>query len=997
VQAPAGSGKTGLLVQRLLVLLVTVEAPEQVVAITFTRKAAGEMRARVADALNAAKGPAPSAPHEKNTWQLARAVVAKDAQQQWGLLDNPGRLRIQTFDALCATIARQMPYLSMSGGESRVAEAAGELYREAAKRTVSHLDGGAERAAPVADLLAHLDNNLPRVVDLLMQMLARRDQWLTHLVTDDPSALLVDLEASLARLVTDTVSDAALALHNEIDPDELTQMAVYAAEHLPPDRGDFADGIKSWSANRVGPETLETWRSIAELLLTKDGAVRKSINVKIGFPAATAFTDSDAKARAKQMKARMVALLAAIDPDADLLSHLGWVRALPNPIYPDAQRRMLLALCTVLPLAVAELSVVFAETGSVDFAQVAQSALTALGAEEAPTDLGLALDYAIRHLLVDEFQDTSRGQFSLVARLVAGWLPMVGSQPKSDNTLFVVGDPMQSIYRFREAEVALFLRARRRGIGPVTLENLLLSTNFRSRPAVVEWVNQGFKKVFPVTEEATRGAVSYSPSAAGVTTSGGGVSIHPMAGRDDEAEAELVCELIKKAQADDPGGSIAVLVRSRPHLKAVLPAMASADIGFRAVDIAPLAKRPAVADLISLTRALIDPADRIAWLALLRAPWCGVSLADLTTLVGNDRSITVAQALADPARLDSLSDDGRRRIVRVWMVLSRALKRRGQMRLAPWVEQTWVQLWGPATVSPGDLPDTVRYLDLLDGLDGGGDLPSLNQLMERVADLYAADHSTDNIEVMTIHKAKGLEFDTVIVPGLGRGGATDDPPLLQWLERTVGASGVGDALAGVADEAPTNLLMAAKGEVGEKPDRLYRYLQKIQSERGLFERQRLLYVAATRARGNLHLIGFARQNAKQEWKPQGGSLLDILWPAVADDFSDLLEGDALADATPPSEALSIHRLPSSFAPPQPADPVTAPPRETDGEITHPTYDWAGEMARHVGTVPKYLGCRQSGRLCPALFRRPVRLGSAQGSAPKRLEPHYRRPHQHLKK
>jgi ATP-dependent exoDNAse (exonuclease V) beta subunit len=118
----------------------------------------------------------------------------------------------------------------------------------------------------------------------------------------------------------------------------------------------------------------------------------------------------------------------------------------------------------LLPRAAGQLKLVFQARGQVDFTEVAQGALLALGGTEAPSDLALALDYRIRHLLVDEFQDTSITQYELIAKLTAGW------EPGDGRTVFAVGDPMQSIYRFREAEVGLFLRARAAGIADLALE-----------------------------------------------------------------------------------------------------------------------------------------------------------------------------------------------------------------------------------------------------------------------------------------------------------------------------------------------------------------------------------------------------------------------------------------------------------------------------------------------------------------------------------------------
>ena len=147
VQAPAGSGKTGLLIQRYLRLLADVEDPEEIIAITFTRKAAAEMRDRVLDALAAAgAAPAPvkedggaANPHQQTTLALARAVVERDAQKGWSLYAQPARMRILTIDALCRAIATQMPWLSRLGGDAQIVDDPSPLYRQAARDVVALL------------------------------------------------------------------------------------------------------------------------------------------------------------------------------------------------------------------------------------------------------------------------------------------------------------------------------------------------------------------------------------------------------------------------------------------------------------------------------------------------------------------------------------------------------------------------------------------------------------------------------------------------------------------------------------------------------------------------------------------------------------------------------------------------------------------------------------------------------------------------------------------
>ena len=156
VQAPAGSGKTALLVERYLRLLKTVQKPEEIVAITFTKKAAAEMRRRVIEQISPELAP---------------------------------RLRIQTIDALCASLTAQMPVLSKFGAQPQVVEDASALYAEAAARTL------AEITPAVASMLAHLDNDVARATGMLAEILGRRDQWLPK-TGEAPTR--AELEATLA-------------------------------------------------------------------------------------------------------------------------------------------------------------------------------------------------------------------------------------------------------------------------------------------------------------------------------------------------------------------------------------------------------------------------------------------------------------------------------------------------------------------------------------------------------------------------------------------------------------------------------------------------------------------------------------------------------------------------------------------------------------------------------------------------------------------------------
>jgi ATP-dependent helicase/nuclease subunit A len=947
VQAPAGSGKTELLTQRYLALLARVESPEEVLAITFTNKAAQEMRSRVLLAIASAHLAMPEKPHQRVTWELARALVQHDQRHAWQIETNPGRLRIQTIDSLSATLTRQMPLLARFGAQPAIADDAEVLYRAAAHNTLAELENDNVWSPAVEQLLGHLDNNLVVVSQLLATMLARRDQWLRH-VADRHSARIerASLEQALAAVICDALGALVARMPRGLEA-EVTALARYAADTLrvaeiSSDIVACLD-ITTWPGSPVAQ--LPLWRGLAELLLTKEGEWRKRVSVSIGFPAPSDTRDATQKALRKNMKERMTSVIGQLNGYPEVATALHAVRDLPPAVYSDSQWRLLQSLMTLLPLAVAQLRLVFQEHGQVDFTEIAQAALLALGEPEQPTDLALALDYRFRHILVDEFQDTSLSQYGLLERLTAGWAAGDG------RTLFAVGDPMQSIYRFREAEVGLYLRARREGIGGVRLMPLTLRVNFRSQGGVVDWVNRTFTQVLPVREDVAVGAVPYSPSDAALApASGAAVQLHALAQDDGAREADEVVRLVLEARGEFPQGKVAILVRSRGHLAEIVPQLKSAGLRFRAIEIERLGDRQAVQDVLALIRALVHPADRVAWLACLRAPWCGLGLADLLALGGNDAGQPLWDSVCDDAKVAALSAEGQQCLRRVRAVLQAGIRQRRRRPLRGWVEGVWLALGGPScVVDATDLEDVQVFFQLLEQLDEAGDLVDFAALLTGVERLYALPdvEADDGLQVMTIHKAKGLEFDVVIVPGLAR---TPPPPksrLLLWQEipRTHDRS---------------DLLLAPIRAASDSDDPIYRFLRKLDEQKARYENGRVLYVAATRARRRLHLLGQVRRSLNGEvmqiQPPPATSLLAQLWPEVEADFVCALSlPPAVQDVVmaPPANAAaqSVLRLPPHWTLPPPPDAV-AWGAVSLAEETHAPVEfiWAGETAKHIGTV-----------------------------------------------
>jgi ATP-dependent exoDNAse (exonuclease V) beta subunit len=302
----------------------------------------------------------------------------------------------------------------------------------------------------------------------------------------------------------------------------------------------------------------------------------------------------------------------------DALAHaLYRITKLPLPYYTDDQWDFICALFRILPRAVDNLTAVFVERGLMDFAQLSQLAIEALATADGRK-------HGLRHILVDEFQDTSTTQIDLLSRLTAAW------QPDDGHTLFVVGDPMQSIYGFREAEVVLFERTRQSGVHGLPLHARKLEVNFRSQQSLVGWFNGIFPSLLKETNDL-RGAVSYERcEAIQPPLPGTAVEVHPFYTEDAVPEAERVVSIVRDT-LETTDGNVAILVRARTHLPAIVDALQHARIPYRGVELDPLNTRQAVLDVDALAQAIEHVGNRTAWLAILRAPWCGLSLAELHT------------------------------------------------------------------------------------------------------------------------------------------------------------------------------------------------------------------------------------------------------------------------------------------------------------------------------------------------------------------------------
>lgn len=911
VQAPAGSGKTELLTQRYLKLLSVVEkAPEEIIAVTFTRKAAAEMRHRILLALQlAAKGTCPETPHQAITYELAKAAITRDQLLNWGLLENPNRLRILTIDALAATLGKQLPILAGFGGQPEITENAYPLYELAATQLLNTLPEKPPWSAALTQLLLQLNNQSDRFIGLLANLLAKREQWLGHIM--ECREVTTSLRPILELALQHAIEDAMQMTLDLIDPAVLSHLQTLchaaAADHI-----DEAAPLIAF-ANTVNLDAtiadMTRWHALTNLLLTQQGEWRKTVTKREGFPAKSPH------------KKPLLDILSQLQENSALQGALQQLKQAPPPTYTTPQWDTLSALIEILPVLAAELSLVFQENGCVDFVALNLAALRALGDSHAPTDLALYLDHQIHHLLIDEFQDTSLTQFTLIERLTAGW------QPEDGRSIFLVGDPMQSIYRFRDAEVSLFLHAEQQGINNLPLTKLTLKENFRAQKNLVAWVNETFQSVFPAEDNLQTGAIAHATALPTKPAETLGVTVTWDETKDANNEAKALLERVTALQREFPNDSIAILVRARSHLTDILSTLQAKNIPFEAIALEPLTRAPVIQDLMSLTAALRHHGDRTAWFSVMRAPYFGLTLQDIHA-ISETKQLTLWASLKRYPEIKTLSAAGLLRCQRIVPLLNAAITQAGRLPLEQWISGLWLALGGPAAYPNADALNAVpAYFDCLATLAENN--PSFDKitLLEQLEQQFT-ESKTDGavrLQIMTIHKSKGLEFDHVLLPGLHHKPTHNPHAMLLWLER--------QSQAGTMD-----LLLAPIKASDQQRDPIYHYLNQLETEKQRLENARLLYVAATRAKRSLHLFGHHKA-AKHSFM----SLLPITPPEPKNTVITAQDSGVTESSTPPK----FIRLSASWVPPGVCMYNPDPQTHTENPLTLLLED---QLPRAIGTT-----------------------------------------------
>ena len=894
VQAPAGSGKTELLIQRMLSLLAGAQHPSEVLAITFTRKAAGEMRERLLTALASARSDAePAHSPARERWRLARQVIARDEALSWKLTERPALLAIDTFDAFSLRITQLAPLAEQGAriGLASLEEDASALHLDAARRAV--LDAEELRhVEAISMLLDALDNRVSAIVKLLAELLGKRAQWMDRLV-DDSDEAIANMRAVLVSMIESEITQLH-ALWPQSLSETTTALAAYAADSAT-DAAKQAYWHTLAAADLWGCtiSSLNQWSALSVFLLTGDGTWRKQFNVRDGFatPGDSGLTREEKaeRAAAKQSVLQLVEAVQNFSQSETLRHRLSSVRGLPNLAAIEAHEPVLRAALYLLKVAAAELSLIERERAVTDFSGIAMAAKHAL--YEYRDEVFSRLEARIQHILVDEFQDTNPAQASLIETLVADWNEGDG------HTLFLVGDPMQSIYGFRDADVGIFTDAWVHGIANVKLNPLVVSANYRSRPELVAWVNHSFATIFErsalaavsgkssvqfASAAATRNSVNLAPGLPSPSTP----RTHVHANADDEAGA--ITDEIAQLLRTDPQQRIAILVRAKNHATDIVRHLQAKHIGFIARDMAQWSERPLIRDVLSLTYVLAQPGDELSVYAWLRSPMVGLTLTSFAQLSQwqHAHQLDALNALRAPEFIATLEEGEQKRVRGALDALDIAEDQINLGTLADRVHAVFRACGGDDIAATDDLDaELADYLSFLDEQMIDAMLPPRKMFEASMArrflsfaskSAHSVTENPNSVEILTIHKAKGLEWDTVFLPQLDRAPPPDSRGLVVWdFVRTHEAATAG--LRFGSQKAPTQLLVAAKETRRRSDESVFQFVHDRRVAARAEEAKRLIYVAVTRAREQLILSGSSTQAGEQPSVRSLAALID--WPS----------------------------------------------------------------------------------------------------------------------
>jgi ATP-dependent helicase/nuclease subunit A len=871
LEASAGTGKTHVLVTRYINLLRAGVDPANILAITFTRKAAAEMRERIVEGLR----------------ELGQRSAADDARWR-ALRDRLGDIAISTIDAFCFALLREFPLEADLDPGFDVADETvmPRLVDEALDGTLRVARRIAATDADVAVLMASLGERKVRAG--LAGLLDRRLSAGPTLRRFLRSAQAPPPSEALSRLVRRV--RAALG-SIEGGPDGFIDDGPIAAEGY----ALLAADLRAAAGPDDPPSPRAVIDRVARHFLKDDGAARSR-------PPFTKKQCASPGAYARHARA-----LVAAAPH---------VEAAVAAFGRDLNGALVRATWRLFTIARWRYRRALEVQSSVDFSEGLSRALLLLRQMDEFAQSRYRLEARYHHVLVDEFQDTNASQWRLVARLVEAWGEGIGLAHDGplQPSIFIVGDRKQSIYAFRDADVRILRRAGRyiSALRPAGRVRRSIARSFRSAPELLAFTNDLFSSIdtaaprpdafryadrdrFPV-EAAQSGGERLGLIATATTAAAAAA----MAG---EIARLLASASVRDRQTKLPRparpGDVAILFRARETHREIEAALEARGIPTYVYKGLGFFDADEVKDLVALLRFLANPASPLRAAAFLRSRVVRLSDPALRAL-GTRLAGVVAGKEAVPADVE---DEDRRVLDRLRASLDRWLPLVDRVPPAELLDRVIddaayaFELQGPRLVQARENLKKIRAMTRRVQNRGYATMSRIASHLDR---LSAGDESNavvdalDAVNLMTVHAAKGLEFPIVFVSHL-----------------TKGTGGRGEPIVIVPAGANGEPLVSVGGNLAEAEEAV--------RAREREETKRLLYVAVTRARERLYLGAVLKQG---KFTAAQGSLGEVLPPSIKDVFTAALAGGS--SIAWQAESGGRHTL-SLVAAPGAADPASAPP------------------------------------------------------------------------
>ena len=828
VSAGAGTGKTYVLVNKYMNLLETFGESQtrphdrlsvlNILALTFTEKAAAEMRERIRSELDDKKG---------DFWERSRLEF----------LIAP----VQTFHSFCVSVLREFAF------EAGLEPSFVVLDEQESSRILAlsfqeliHTRTGEDEQNDLISTLALVGaHNLEKMIRFLYSHREGADQFFARLMQDQ-SSLISHWQEQIRVFREDEVNN----IRNNLKFQNLVQSLLeFSSMDIPADDKAMA--------------YLQKVRPYLEMLLNFETA-EEFIRAACSFikePLRGGTRNNWSEDILSELRETNKALNEWLKKDTKVLVTLQFI---PDDPLSEQTIRFLQALGGTFSKFCAIVDRKKSDAGGMDFTDLIRHTKQLFRTNR---DL-VASYYAERYkyILIDEFQDTDPAQFEIVTTIIGEPSPDVQS-------LFIVGDPKQSIYLFRDADVTRFREARELITGPCAGREISLDVCFRSSPAVVAFVNVLFSRLFHTAEkpwEFTYDTIRVSNERVDHTGSVTIMLIRKDAGiTENDAVAERIEEMIRngikiyeEGPRDEGGrrtfsirpasyGDVAILLERRTHLGLFIHSLACRNIPYYVHKGTGFYNRQEILDLISLLCVLYRPYDDVHLVGLLRSPYFGLSDLDIlriSRISGSSFSEKLRGSCREYPEFE-----------RVNALLSGWQKRAGRLRLSHLIqmildESGVLAVYGGLTEGDQILSNIEKLLNIIRTREEGGRY----QLPDLVADLQNAlsreeqegeamvdDPDMDAVTIMTIHAAKGLEFPIVFVPEMGANPNMTHGPVLMDSNRDL----LGIVLPNPADDF----------KPAQTP--IYTLLKKGLDERLLAEKRRLLYVALTRSADHLIMSG----------------------------------------------------------------------------------------------------------------------------------------------